>query len=309
MALTLFEASKMADADVKRGAIIEMFAANSDVLRALSFEDITGGSYSYDVESALPGVGFRGINEGYDESVGVINPQVEVLRILGGDLDVDRSLLKTHGADIRTRQEKMKVKALSLYFTDRIMNGDTASNARQFDGLRVRVGGPQLFPALGSAPAANSPLSIEQLDAAIDAVDEANALVMNKDMRRKIRKAARQGKGGEITVGKDEFGFTVNAYNGLPMLIAEYNHLGQRIIDFNEAGPAGGTVCTSIYVAAFSDGYILGLQNGGMDVEDLGQLQSKPVLRTRLEWIVGMAVLHPRALARIWGITKADVTE
>lgn len=308
MAMTLFEASKQSDANIKRSAIIEMFARDSDILRALAFENITGGSYSYDVESALPGVGFRGLNEGYQDSIGVINPTVEVLRIVGGDLDVDRALIRTHGPEIRSRQERMKVKALSLYFTDRIINGDSSADARQFDGLRVRVAGPQLFAATG-VPGVNGPLSLEALDAAIDTVDSANAIVVNKAMRRKIRKAARKNLGGDITGTKDQFGFTIDAYNDLPMLIAEYNHLGQRIVDFNEAGPAGGTTSTSVYVAAFGDGYILGLQNGGMEVEDLGQLESKPVLRTRLEWIVGMAVLHPRAIARIWGITNADVTE
>ena len=100
MALTLLEASKLNDGDVKRAAVIEMFAANSDLLRVMPFEDIPGGSYSYNQEGKLPGVAFRGYNEAYSESVGILNPQVEVLKIAGGDLDVDNfpTLLIQHDA-------------------------------------------------------------------------------------------------------------------------------------------------------------------------------------------------------------------
>jgi hypothetical protein len=70
-------------------------------------------------------VAFRGFNEAYTNGVGVVNSQVEVLKIVGGDLDVDKALIKTHGANIRTMQEKMKVKALSLFLAGKIINGDS----------------------------------------------------------------------------------------------------------------------------------------------------------------------------------------
>lgn len=308
MALTLLEASKLNSGDVVRSAIIEMFAQNSEVLRAIPWDDIPGGSLSYNVEGSLPGVAFRGFNEGYSESTGVINPQVETLRIAGGDLDVDKALIKTRGASIRSQHESMKVKALALNIAAKIINGDSLTNPREFDGLRVRIGGSQLFPALGSAPNANSPLSLEQLDAAIDAVDNPTHLIMSKAMRRKLVTAARSNIGGDIEIGPDEFGFRVTRYNDLPILIADYDDRGQRIIDFNEAGPAGGEVCTSIYIVNFSDGYVTGIQNGVMEVEDLGEIDEKPVLRTRIEWLIGLAVMHGRSVARVWGITNAAVT-
>lgn len=97
MALTLLEASKQNDGDVHRSSIIEMFAANSDILRVLPFEEVQGGSLSYTQEGKLPGVAFRGINEAYSESTGILNPQTETLRIGGGGLDVDKAILKTRG--------------------------------------------------------------------------------------------------------------------------------------------------------------------------------------------------------------------
>lgn len=308
MAMTLFEASKRISGEVKRSAVIEMFARNSQLVAAMPYMDIPGDSYTYNLEAKLPGVGFRGINEGYTDSIGVYAPQVEVLRLVGGDLDVDKALIKTRGAAIRSTEEALKVKTLSLHVADRVVNGDTVSNPREFDGLRRRVVGPQLFAPNASAPSANNPLSLEQLDAAVDQVDGPNAFAMSKAMKRKLRKAARANLGGEIRIEKDAFGFSIEKYDDLPLLIVDYNEKGQRSIDFNEVGPAGGSTCTSLYVLHLGDSHVMGLQNGTMEVADLGEIDAKPVLRTRLEWITGMGVFHGRAVARIWGITNADVT-
>jgi hypothetical protein len=309
MALTLLEANKQDDGDMHRAAIIEMFAANSDVLRVLPFEDVPGGSISFNQEGKLPGVAFRGFNESYSESVGILNPQVEVLKIAGGDLDVDKAILKTRGQNQRSVQEALKVKALSLYLTGKVINGDSDTDPRQFDGIRKRIVGYQLLGANFVTPGSNLPLSLEALDAAIDRVDNPTHLLMSKDMRRKLTVAARNYQvGGFITYTEDEFGKRVTMYNDLPILIVDYDDTGTRIIDFNEAGPAGGSTAQSLYVVSIGTGMLTGLQNGIMEVTDLGELQTKPVLRTRIEWLVGLAAMHGRCATRVWGITNAAVT-
>jgi hypothetical protein len=42
-----------------------------------------------------------------------------------------------------------------------------------------------------------------------------------------------------------------------------------------------------------------GIQTAPIDVRDLGELQTKPALRTRTEWYAGMVVKHPKAAARL----------
>ena len=308
MALTLLEASKRNSGDVVRSAVIQMFAENSQLLSVIPWEDIPGGALAYTQEGKLPGVAFRGFNEAYDESVGIVNPQVETLRLAGGDLDCDKALLKTRGESIRSDEEARKVKALTLNITSKIINGDSATNPREFDGFRVRISGSQLIPANLSTPNANAPLSLEALDAAIDAVDGPTHLIMSKGMRRKLTNAARANVGGDITWKIDEFGNRITMYNDLPIVIADYDDEGQDIMGFDEAGPAGGNTSASIYVVNFGSGYVTGLQNGVMDVKDLGEIDAKPVLRTRVEWLVGLAVMHGRAIARVWGIQNAAVT-
>ena len=100
MALTLIEAAKQTD-DLVRQAIIELYASSSEILRVLPFEGIPGNALRYNREETLPGIGFRGINEGYTESTGILNPITETLTIAGGDLDVDKFIIDTMGMDQR----------------------------------------------------------------------------------------------------------------------------------------------------------------------------------------------------------------
>jgi hypothetical protein len=305
--LTLHEASKLVDGDLKRQAIIEMFAGSTDLMGALPLMDIPGNSYSYAQEAKLPAVGFRGYNQGYNASAGVINPQSETLRIAGGELDVDTALVKTHGETVRTRHEAMQVKAMGAKITAAFINGDSRDGV-SFDGLRVRVNGYQLLEANLNNAGANGALSLATLDEAIDRVDNPTHLVMSKRMRNLLSQAAKdKDVGGNLLFAKDDFGRRVGFYNDLPILVTEDDEQGNRIIDFNEAGPAGGANCQSLYVCSFGDGKIVGLQNGTMDVRDLGEIDALPVYRTRVEWLVAMAVMHGKAVSRVWGITNAAV--
>ena len=302
--LTLVEAAKLHSGDVIRAAIIELYARNSDILRVLPFENIEGNALRYNREDKLPGVGFRGVNEGFTESTGVLNPRVETLTIAGGDLDVDKFIVDTMGADQRSTHEAMNVRALSLRWSKAFLKGDSSSNPREFDGLQNRLGGNQLLDnhATGAA------LSLAKLDELIDAVDNPTHLVMNKAMRRRLTQAARNTSvGGFITYDQDEFGRRQSFYAELPILIVDEDEEGNQILPFTEAGSGGGSSSTSVYCVSFSENHLVGIENGGIDARDLGELESKPVFRTRVEWYSGMALYHGRAAGRLRGITNAAV--
>lgn len=310
--LTLHEASKHVDNDLKRQAIIEMFAESTDLMSAIPLLDIPGNSYSYAQEAKLPGVGFRGYNGSYEPTTGVVNPQTETLRIAGGELDVDTALVKTHGIEVRTRQESMHVKSMGAKITAAFINGDS-DDGISFDGLRKRLNGYQVLPANEANPNANGALSLATLDEAIDRVDSPTHIVMSKRMRNLLSQAAKdRDVGGDLQFARDDFGRRVGFYNDLPILVTEDDDRGEKIIEFNEVGPAGagaGAVTQSLYVVSFGDGKIVGLQNGIMEVRDLGEIDSKPVFRTRVEWLVSMAVMHGKAACRVRGITNAAVVK
>ncbi len=307
MALTLVEAAKLHSGDVVRSAVIEMFARSSDILRVLPFETISGNALKYNREQTLPGVAFRGVNEAYSEATGILNPVTEPLVIAGGDLDVDKFILDTMGADQRSTQEAMKIKSLAHKWTQAFIKGDSSSEPRSFDGLQVRCTGNQLI--VNSTSSGGGALTLAKLDQLIDAVENPTHLIMNKTMRRRLSVAARTSSvGGNILFTKDEFGRQIAVYNDLPILIADEDNAGSQILPFTEAPYSGTSVCTSIYCVSLAEGYFTGIQSSDMQARDLGELQTKPCLRTRVEWYAGIAIFHGKAAARLYSITDATVT-
>jgi len=300
MALTLLEAAKLNSGDVYRAGVISKFAESSEILRILPFQGIQGNSLKYNIEETLPGIGFRGVNGSYTESTGIINPKTESLSIAGGDIDVDVALVKFMGADQRTVQEGMKIKALALAWTKTFIKGDSETDPTTFDGLQKRLTGDALI----ENHASGAGLSLAKLDEAIDAVDGANAILMSKSVRRRLTVAARTtAVGGNITYTMDEFGRQVTMYNDLPIIIVDKDNENVDILGYTETGST-----TSVYVVAFGDGMVQGLENGGMNVRDLGELDTKPALRTRVEWYSGFGVFAPRSAARLKNITDAAAT-
>ena len=309
MALTLVEASKVAANEGKelRSAVIEMFARASQWLANLPFKDIQGNAYAYNREGSLPSVAFRGVNESYTASTGVVNPLIEALRIAGGDLDVDTFIIKTQGPGARAIQEAMKVKALAAELTRVLIKGDSTSNLREFDGLQNRIVGSQKI-ANGSTDGGDV-LSLVKLDEAIDAVPGANAIWMSKAVKRRLTVASRTSTlSGCVQDGVDAFGMPIKMYSGIPIYTAYPDNGGTEPLAFDELGSTGSTAtATSIYVLNLGDGMVQGIQSGPMDVRDLGELETTPAFRTRVEWFPGLCIEHGRAAARLYGVKDGAV--
>lgn len=307
MALTLPEAAKRSQNPIQ-SAVIEMYARSSDVMMVLPLSNIPGNALRYNREETLPGVGFRGVNEAYAESTGVINPQTEPLVIAGGDLDVDKFIVSTMGIEQRSVQEAMKIKSLALAWTKAFIKGDSVTDNKTFDGLQARLTGNQLIYA-GSTDGGDA-LSLAKLDELIDAVENPTHLLMSKAMRRRLTAAARNTSvGGFITYEQDAFGRKLTMYNDLPILIVDYDNEAKSILSFDELGSTGSTAsATSVYCVSFGDGMLGGIQNSDMMVTDLGELDTKPAYRTRVEWYAGIACYHGKAAARLAGIKDAAVT-
>src|SRR6185369_13474521 len=130
----------------------------------------------------------------------------------------------------------------------------------------------------------------------------------NRTMRRRLSAAARlYTVGGYITYDLDAFGRRVTRYNDLPILTAYQDNLGAEILPFTEAAASGTSTASSIYCVSMGDGMLSGIQNGGIQARDLGELETKPAFRTRVEWYPGIAMFHPRAAARLRYVADAAV--
>lgn len=294
--LTLLEASKLMQNPLAQG-VVETFASVNPVLERLPFIDISGNSYRYNREGTLPGIAFRGINGSYSESTGVINPQTEALTIVGGDSDYDVALVKmgTGNGQLRAAHDAMKAKALSLTWLKTFFKGDTDEDPLAFDGLEKRLTGDQVVDA-GSGGA---DLTLDMLDDLIDRVrGDQKTLFCNRTMRRKISKLVR-ASGAAIETVTDAFGRQLMGYAGIPIALVDEDSEDNPIFAFDEDDGSGNADTTSIYCAAFGIDRMHGIQTEAMDVRDLGELDSKPAYRTRVEWYSGIAIKHPKAAARL----------
>lgn len=315
MALTLAEAAKLSTDDLQRG-VLETFVQESPVLDRIPFLTIQGNAYAYNAEATLPGVEFRAVNNGYSESTGTVNPKSESLVILGGDADVDRFIVQTRGNlnDQRAVQTRMKVKAASYFFQDKFINGDTAVDTNGFDGLKKRLTGAQVIAAAtnGMGPVAGGHDFFDALDALIAAVPGLSggngALYCNRKIIAKVKSSARR-LGGVEFIKEALTQKMVATYNGIPLLDMGQTAAGVDIIPQTETqGTAAGTT-SSIYAVRFGqaegDQAVTGLTNGGVQVYDLGELDTKPVYRTRLEFYTGLAIFGGKGAARLTGVLNA----
>ena len=79
---------------------------------------------------------------------------------------------------------------------------------------------------------------------------------------------------------------------------------GAQVVD---SGGSSGTDGSSVFAIRFGDGFCTGLQTTeGLAVMDLGQLQTKPAYRTRVEHIAGLAVEHSKSVGWIKDIQAAS---
>ncbi|GIT90143.1 hypothetical protein JANAI62_03740 [Jannaschia pagri] len=318
MVHTLPEYAKTVEDDKAR-AVIEMFPEMSDVMGAIPFMTAPGGSYRYQREGALPNnMAFRGINETPTDGHGVLNDLVEQTFPVAGNLDVDRVLVNRHGTDRRAREEAMMIKAKAKLWSDTFINGDNATQPREYTGLKTRlravnnsVDGTNYESRIlaNSVAAGGGPLSLAQLDLAISLVEDPTHLIMPKALKTRLPAAARdQGTTGFVTQDKDEMGKTITRYGELPILTGyEITPLGE-FLPFNEVGFGGGAAVTSsIYVVSFREGGLCGLEVAPMEVTDFGLTEGAVYYRTNVEHDNGICLEGAYAALRMSSITNAPI--
>ena len=312
-AMTLIEAAKLyiSNGEDVRGAVVQMFGESNNVMRYLPFTDINGGALNYAQEGSLPAVAFRGVNESFTASTGVINPIVEPLRIAGGEVDVDSFFIDTMGEEARSVHEAMKIKAITQDFQRVFFKGDNATTKAEPDGLQNRLTGDQVISNSSGSPLAAAALSLAKLDEAIDAVANPTHIFMSKAMKRRLSAAARSSTiSGNIQMGLDQFGASVMLYNGIPVVEIADASGKDTVLTFTETASVGSsTASTSIYIVSLMPGMLTGIQSaGGMQVTDFGLIEASPLYRTRVQWYASFCLLHGRAAARLRDIIDGAVT-
>ena len=321
MAVSLYQSAVTAfnSGEVKRAAVIQTFGESSPLLAAMPQMGIGGSAYAWNRQASLGSAATRAVNGTYTESAGTFEERTVALKIYGGDLDVDEFLIKVHGPEHRALQERAKAAYVAQLIGWSIIKGSVTTaggataDANGIDGLQVRYGGGFSTTAVvdGGENAGQillntggAALSMKDLDNAIMQTEGCNALLMPKKERINITSFLRGSS--SITQMKDDFGRMITSYAGIPILDADVlgTVSGLEQLGYNENNSSS----TSIYALNLSDTGLCMVTNGGVQVRELGEQDTKAVRRTRVELYANIADLHPRCVTRLYGITDATAT-
>lgn len=303
MAVTLAE-SAVASTNMLQRGVIQTFIDESAVLDRIPFMNIEGNAYQYTKESSLPGIAFRAVNAGYTESTGAVVNATVGLKIFGGDADVDRFIAKTRGNlnDQRALQTRLKAKAAAIFFTQNFFSGNSGTNPDAFDGLQTMLTGAQVILAATNGAAVTLAMLDDMLATIVGGAD---VIYANDWLIRKIDALVRAtGQVGLET--REAFGKVSKWYAGIPLVDPGLSTDGvTRILPFTETA-GSSSLTSSIYAVKFGEQeFVSGLTNGGIDVYDLGELETKPVYRTRIESYMSVGIFNGKSAARLKGALQA----
>jgi HK97 family phage major capsid protein len=294
MALTKAQAANLSNDMLQRG-VIETIVKESSILTFLPFMEVTGTAIRYNRELTMPDASYYSAGDTWTEATPTWSPATATLTILGGDADVDNFLQATYADanDLEAEVIASRAKAVAHKFSDTFVNGDTSVDLKSFMGIHKLIPAGQTL-SMGTNGGA---LTLAKLDELIDAVKpgKPELLLMSKRTRRKL-KDLRRTAGYMLETSIDQFGQMVETYDGIPLIVDDF------VSDTQTVG--SGSNCSTIYALKFGQGAgLLGLEHGGIQIERVGELETKDATRTRIKWYCGLALFSELGAAKLEGIT------
>ena len=293
--ISLAQSARMTN-DVLQAGVIEVLATESKLLQLLPFMNVQGSGYTYNIEKNLGNAQFRKVNGGYNYGAIETIPVTERIVILGDEAIVDTYQIAVESDinNLMAIEVALRTKAIAHKFEKCFIDGGktagsgvpSESVANEFVGILTRY--TETAPA--NIPSNALPLYqaqvitktddlIGDLDTLLDMVaGGADCLIMNKKTRRQVTAKGR----AFCDYRQGEFGTQFVQYGGIDIVDVDGDLLADDVVIAAKFG-AKEAVC--------------GLQNGGVRVTALGEMESQPQLKTRIEWFVGLAVFNPKAVA------------
>jgi len=304
MALTLAEASKLSN-DVLLQGVVETVVKDSPVLQQLPFIEIVGNGLTYNRENALPSIDFYDVGDTWDESTPTFEQKTANLKIMGGDADIDNFLKATRSnvQDLEASIIELKAKALKQKFDEIFIYGDSVTNFKQFDGLRLLIDTTSASDQVIAMGATGASLTLDKLDELIDAVKggKPDMLLMSRRSRRKLNTLVRAA-GGMMDTDRDNWGNFVQLWDGIPIGVNDWILDTHTVVDSLEDDTTGGE-CSTIYAVQFGEGALCGLTSPGfLQVEPIGPLENKDASRTRVKWYCSLALFSTVKAAALIGV-------
>lgn len=331
MPITLAEA-KAGMADKVDQQIVDMFRRSSLLLDRLTFDNAispgTGGStltYGYTQLKTPSTAAVRAINSEYTANEAKREKKTTQAIIMGGSFEVDRVIQDTSGAiDELVFQADEKIKATANFFTHCVINGIQADSRAAgkptgtFDGLnKLLTNSSTEYTASADLSTsenvtANYNQFLDELDEFISCLDGMpDMLLMNRKMLSKLRGIARRAGYYEST--KDDFGRTVETYNGIALMDAGEFYDGEKTVDIvaDTAASTSKPGTSDIYAVKFGLDAFHGISPTGTKVitsymPDL--TQPGAVKKGEVELVAGVALKNTLKAGHMKGIITAPQT-
>jgi hypothetical protein len=302
MPLLVEEAAKLSQSQLERG-VIEEIIDREELFAIFPFMTVNGKSYDYNRENTISEGAFLDPYDVVPEGAATFTPVTTRLRIIAGDVDMDKFLLSTQSDHNQQLAEQLsaKSKAVTRQFKNSLINGVGGTNDvnKEFNGVKVLTPASQTLVAGANGGA----ITLHALDELKDAVTiGADCFMMRQSTWRSVKMLIRaMGGNTSETVMRENFGFPIPAYDGTPIIINDF------IGDDEVQGTNNDT--TSIYAMKLNtaNGFhgIVGGEAAGLKVEEIGTIQNKDAVRYRVKWYVSTALKSTLALARLKGVLSA----
>lgn len=304
MALTLEEASKLSN-DMLLQGVVETIIKDSPVLKVMPFIEIVGNNLTYNQEKTLPSIDFYDVGDTWAESTPTFEQKNASLKIMGGDADVDNFLKATRSniQDLEAAVVELKAKALRDKFDETFIYGDSGTNAKQFDGLRMLIDTTTTGDQVIAAGSSGAALTLAMLDELIDAVKggKPDMLLMSRRSRRKINNLVR-ASGAMMETDRDKWGNFVQYWDGVAIGVNDWI-LDTHIVSGGVETDITGGDCSIIYAVQLGEGALCGLTSPGhLTVEPIGSLETKDASRTRIKWYCSLALFSAIKAAALIGV-------
>jgi hypothetical protein len=304
--MNIIEMQRLADmrGDNMASMVIQNFMESTQFFNRMEFVEF-GGSFNYgwNEEKTLPTAGNRSINADYTASNGETKPMSEALKVVGGKVSFDRLAVQQLGNSIAMAKQESQIKAIRLKIMNDFFNGDSTSDALQYDGLKsfiptTTAGQLERGYHVANGATALSRIKLDELIGNIDTEGNSTVIFADKMMPFYMRQYADT----LLTFDKNEFGVPVARYGDIEIITVDRNNLNAKILGFTEASST-----TSMFAVN------LGVDKVAM-LSGAGGLLSSPTVMSgsqdayQMDWLLAVALQGKYNAGRISGITAATMT-
>jgi hypothetical protein len=300
MALTLVQFASQFGADIQ--GMANILSRGSMLMGVLPIKKIAGLGEKHGSVDFEGGVGTRKLNAPFAATApSTVSPKEERVIIAGGVAKTD-TRFQSAESTCRANEIARKTRVVGRLIDHEILQGEGKTDLDKLVGFKDRLSGAQVIKA-GTNGAA---LSLDMFHQFIDAVDEqggGRVVLMPKRMCRAFKNELIAWAGGATVADLVGEVFT---YEGVKIMPTYKNHDGDELLNYTETCGTSEVTASAYCFAPGTSEDFTGVQilmaSNSIETIYEGTRDSQHI--DVVEVAFGVAQYHPRAAARLYGITN-----